>query len=858
MAGHALRPPELTTPTDDPAGSRDLSAWWWGGFLGAALVLTATVAGVSGYWLRSEQRLIAANVAAVSASLIAETASRTAAVRSQLERWGRDAGVQAALADGREALLAAKQKELAARLPGTLGIGLFTPMMLAPGGTGADALSFAGTELVRATLASGEVSSLEAHRLGQPDAHLAIAGPVSAPDGGGVIGVVHVRLPLALLPSKAPTDSMGTRYLFQQQTGNGMVTIPLHDGDAPPPGEPAFTGPIERTHLLLAAWVPARGLADPQRLGWLAGLLVGALALLGVVLWLAQRSQRLALGADIEALSAVMDDAQERRPLRAPRVRVRQLLAVHERVRRLLRELQPARVVPPRPPVDLAALAEGTLPPPAAAGMGLELELDQPTPARPAPLAQPAPRPPPAPRGSAVPAAIFRANDIRGRLGTELTNEVMGAIGLALGSESLDRGSDTVVVGRDQRPSSEGLSRALIDGLLATGVTVVDLGLMPTPLVYFSCQARGGTSGAMVTGSHNPSEYNGVKLVLAGQPATDADIAGLYERIGRGDFAQGSGERVFDGVVDAYVEAVEHDLAIARELRVVLDCGNATASLVAPDLLRHLGCEVIELDCDCDGELADRDIPDPSQPRKLHALTDAVRNAEADIGFGFDADGDRLGVVDALGSYISADRVMMLLAADVLSRLPGSDIVFDVKCSHRLAAEVLRQGGRPVMWKSGHSHLKAKLRELGAPLAGERSGHIMFADRWNGFDDAFYAAARLLEVLALDPRDSHEVFAALPAGQGTQELFVAMPTAEATAVISAVLAMADRLEGVEVNTIDGLRAEFDQGWGLVRASNTMEGLVFRFEADDKASLDRIQNLFRRMMELAAPQVELPF
>lgn len=861
-----LPPGGEPTAGDGPAGTRDLSAFWWLAFLGAALVLGASIAAVSAYWLRSEQHLIQAHVEAVSASLAGEMANRTEAVRAQLERWRRDAGVQAALADARPAVLAVKQAELAALIPGALGVNLFTPAMLAPGGGGTDTLSYAGTELVKAALTSGEVSPLEAHRLAQADAHLAIAAPVASDDNRRILGVMHVRLPLAMLPAQAPTDRVGPRYLFQQQAGAEMVTIRLHDDDdLPPPGAPVYRGPIAHTRLLLSAWVPPRGLLDPALLGWLIGILAAGLGGLGLVMWSTQRGQRRAVCADLDSLCAIMDDAQEHHPLRAPRVRLRQFLAANERLRRLLRELQPVRTVQPRPAADLAALAEAAAGPPddAAPDSGFDLELDHPTPEPPAGEALGTQRPatPSAREGAApppVPTAIFRAYDVRGRLGSELTDAVMDTLGLALGSEALARASDTVVVGRDQRPSSEGLCKALVGGLLRTGVTVVDLGLVPTPLVYFSCHARGTASGAIVTGSHNPPEYNGLKVVLAGLSATGEDIAGLYQRIVAREFASGDGRYRPERVVDAYCEALEQDLAIARELKVVLDCGNATASLVAPDLLRALGCEVIELDCDCDGELADRHMPDPAQPGKLYNLIDAVRSAGADIGFGFDADGDRLGVIDSQGKFISADRVLMLLAGDVLARLPGSDILFDVKCSHRLAAEVLRQGGRPVMWKSGHSPLKAKLRELGAPLGGELSGHIMFADRWNGFDDALYAAARVLEVLALDPRDSHEVFDALPVGIGTPELFVALPAAEADAVISAVLAMADRLDGVEVNTIDGLRAEFDQGWGLVRASNTQDGLMFRFEADDQTSLDRIQTLFRRMLEMVAPQVALPF
>jgi phosphomannomutase/phosphoglucomutase len=387
---------------------------------------------------------------------------------------------------------------------------------------------------------------------------------------------------------------------------------------------------------------------------------------------------------------------------------------------------------------------------------------------------------------------------------------------------------------------------------------VLDLGIAPTPLAYHAASARGTASAAIVTASHNPADYNGLKVVLGGRSANADQIVGLRERILRGDYEYGEGHRSDLDHTAEYIRQVCEDITLARPIKVVLDCGHATASLLAPALFRALDCEVSELDCDLDPAQADKQMPDPSQPKNLYALGDAVIGAGADLGLAFDADGDRLGIVDSAGKFIAADRMLMLLAADVLARAPGSDIVYDVKCSHHLGAMVLHSGGRPVMWKSGHSFIKQKVRELGAPLGGELTGHIVFAERWNGFDDAFYAAARLLEVLALDPRSSTEVFAELRVGIGTPELFVSLAPGEDAGIMQSVLAMADRLDGVEVNTIDGLRAEFDQGWGLIRASNTQPGLVFRFEADDQTALDKIQDLFRRMMDLVAPNLSLPF
>jgi len=457
-----------------------------------------------------------------------------------------------------------------------------------------------------------------------------------------------------------------------------------------------------------------------------------------------------------------------------------------------------------------------------------------------------------------VPEHIFRAYDIRGLVGSELNVNVMRLLGRAVGSEAAALGQRTCIVARDQRPTGGGYVEALVAGLCESGCEVLDLGIAPTPLAYHAAATRTHASAAIVTASHNPPEYNGLKVVLGGRAADADQIKGLCERIRRGDFASGEGRCTRLDATAGYLSTVCNDITLARPLKLVLDCGFATACKLAPALYRALDCEVVELDCDLDPDRANRHMLDPSQPQDLGALGDAVIGAGADLGLAFDADGDRLGVVDAAGTFIAADRVLMLLAADVLARAPGSQIVYDVKSSHRVGAEVLQRGGRPVMWKSGHSFLKQKVRELGAPLGGELSGHIVFADRWNGFDDAFYAGARLLEVLAADPRPSTEVFADFRVGICTPELFVPLARGDDAGIMQSVLELARRLDDVEVNTIDGLCIELDDGWGLIRASNTRPGLVFRFEADDQAALSKIQDRYRRMLARVAPDLSVPF
>jgi phosphomannomutase/phosphoglucomutase len=414
------------------------------------------------------------------------------------------------------------------------------------------------------------------------------------------------------------------------------------------------------------------------------------------------------------------------------------------------------------------------------------------------------------------------------------------------------------MVARDTRASSKGLAESLVEGLRATGRDVVDLGVGPTPLLYFATRYQGDGSGVMVTGSHNPPEFNGFKVVIGGATLEGEQIAALRERILEARFATGDGDYSLHDLKAAYINRIDEDVALARAMKVVLDCGNAAAAVVAPDLYRALGCEVIERDCDAQAGFPGGRVPDPTRPECLEALRQRVVAEGADLGLAFDGDGDRLGVVEASGKIVWADRVLMLLAADVLSRHPGTDVVFDVKCSHHLAAEILNRGGRPVMWKSGHSRLKAKLKETGALIAGEWSGHIIFQDRWYGFDDALYAGARLLEVLALDPRPTPAVFAAFPESLSTPELFLPLAEGEAERVMAAILELAPRLKGVKVNTVDGLRAEIESGWGLVRASNTQPTLAFRFEADDPVALERLKGLYRKLMQHAAPELTVPF
>ncbi|PZQ17437.1 MAG: phosphomannomutase/phosphoglucomutase [Rhodanobacter denitrificans] len=474
-----------------------------------------------------------------------------------------------------------------------------------------------------------------------------------------------------------------------------------------------------------------------------------------------------------------------------------------------------------------------------------------------APAAAAAAPTPPAEDSWADP-SIFRTYDIRGVVGQTLTRNVARSIGRAIGSEARSRGLSEIVVGRDGRLSGPELSAALIEGLRASGLDVIDIGLAPTPVVYFACYHLNTGSGVAVTGSHNPPDYNGFKIVLGGETLAEAAIQKLYERIRDEDYVDGSGGLQSLDVSREYVDRIADDIQVQRRLKVVVDCGNGVPGAIAPAVLEAIGCEVMPLYCDVDGTFPNHH-PDPSELHNLQDLILTVKNTNADVGLAFDGDGDRLGVVTKTGEVIFPDRLLMLFAADVLTRVPGATIIYDVKCTGKLQQNVLQNGGVPLMWKTGHSLIKSKMRDTGAELAGEMSGHFFFKERWYGFDDGIYAAARLMEILAgdLDERTPKEIFDALPNSVSTPELKIPMQEGQTHRFIATFQSKA-RFDGARLTTIDGVRADWPDGWGLVRASNTTPVLVLRFDADSADALRRIQDAFRTQLLAIEPELKLPF
>jgi len=648
------------------------------------------------------------------------------------------------------------------------------------------AFGFARLALLEAALSEGRPILRVVRQDGAP--RLGLAAPVQLGEQGPA--VVYVRQPLVRLTAPmAATRTPGSAYLALRQ---GSFNVIERGSRTLANSADALARPIEGSGLRMAAAVPG---VEPGPLGLgpvPAAIVAALLAVIAVLLLLGKARLPLPRRGDGDAtlehgptLSESLAEAAAQAQVDAP----------------------DEAAVPTPPPVEVSQLAAG----------------------------------------------IFRAYDIRGVVGTELTAKVAALIGQAIGSELLEQGLREIVIGRDGRVSGPELSAALAEGLRRAGCDVIDIGLAPTPVVYFaSFHLRTGSCVA-VTGSHNPPDYNGFKIVIAGQTLSGDAITALYQRIVEGRLAHAGEPGAYQQreVNEDYVRRIADDVQLERPLKVVADAGNGVAGALAQPLLEAIGAEVIPLYCDVDGTFPNHH-PDPSEPANLEDLVQTVKRFGADLGVAFDGDGDRLGVVTADGTIVYADRLLMLFAADVLVRNPGAMVIYDVKCTGKLADFVLRHGGSPQMWKTGHSLIKAKMAQTDAELAGEMSGHFFFRERWFGFDDGLYAAARLLEILALREETPQEVFAELPESVSTPEIKVPVhggtPHALVSLVVSAAQGPDNPFVGGRVSTLDGLRVDFADGWGLVRASNTTPVLVLRFEGNDEASLERIKALFRTQLQ----------
>jgi len=755
----------------------------------------------------------------------------------------------------------AREESLRYVFPTAINVRLLPPGMNMVNMQASPPLSYAALAQMGAAEAGDKPPPAEVHLFNTPQQHVNIVRKVMDPAGTGVVG--HIMLSLSNDVLQGILDDLKELhgYIELRQAGEkgDPVLVATRGDPAIKSGQPERVVPIEQTRWEIAWWPKTGSLAYLSGISlWVLGALLLATALFAALVILLFRRLFGALRQDEVTIVTLMKDFREGRARRELSVG---LVELQPTIEFMVQLAAGAKATHNRRKEDKDDSESYALPSDAIQveerddyQPGMSADFTQPVPdgnliLEESPLDIEA-------AAAGIDPSIFRAYDIRGVVEKTLTVDAVRLIGRAIGSEALQRGRNEIVVARDGRLSGPMLVDALVEGITSTGCDVKDIGCVPTPVLYFATYYLDTHSGVVVTGSHNPPDYNGLKIVIDGETLSGESIQNLRERIEDGNFISGTGSVETINVIPDYIERIRGDVSLARPIRVVIDCGNGVAGAVAPDLLRSLGCTLTELYCEVDGNFPNHH-PDPSKTENLTDLINAVRNGHADIGLAFDGDGDRLGVVAADGTIIWPDRVLMLYAMDILERNPGGQIIYDVKCTRHLESIIREHGGEPLMWKTGHSFIKAKIRESGALLAGEMSGHIFIKERWYGFDDGLYAAARLLEILCNDMRSSTEIFAELPDSVNTPELNIPMAEGEPQVFISRLLENA-HFENATISTIDGLRVDFEDGWGLVRASNTTPVLVLRFEADSDAALARIMGEFRRVMLQVRGDLTLPF
>jgi phosphomannomutase/phosphoglucomutase len=810
----------------EPADGGIASAWrrWRWALMALVVIGAATVGGMIAYENytataeKERQEAVQAAATSVAATISREVRRETQALANLFD----EAELASLLLSGDSTARTAKEGEIAASHDAVLRAWLVDVGSRSPDLASKPPLGYAAIEILRESEESGQAPAAEVLLFGSEDQHILTVWRLN--QGEKLAGHLVLALDVAMLPAIMSKQSIVDGYAeLIQGIGGGKPLVLSRGGDAGVrQGLASARVKVAGTPWRVAFW-PGGRLAPPEPLIELPDWAVpaaGSSVVLVIVLVVFVRQRGRA-----RAAAAVAEQAHEEK-----------LAAAAKKVAAKAASGSGTEQSDPASTDGVEAAYAGLDEPPAPEGIVVEEEVG----------------------AMDMPAEIFRAYDIRGIVDEGLTANIVQQIGRAIGAEAYDRGQQTIVVGRDGRNSGPELQAALVEGLRAVGRDVIDVGRVPTPVLYFATHYLNTGSGVMVTGSHNPPEYNGLKIMLGGDTLFGDDIQALKKRAESGDFPKGTGKVQSMEVVDEYVRRVCEDVPVAlgNSFRVVVDCGNGVAGEVAPKVLRALGHDVVELYCEVDGNFPNHH-PDPSDPANLTYLIGAVKQENADLGFAFDGDGDRLGVVDPDGKIIWPDMQMMLFAKDVLSRNPGADIIFDVKCSSRLAKVIKQLGGNPVMWRTGHSYIKNKLKESGAPLAGEMSGHIFFQDRWYGFDDAIYSAARMLEILMAFKKSPAEVFARLPSGISTPELRIDMREGEQLSLVEK-LVKSDAFSNGKRTTIDGLRVDFPDGWGLVRASNTTPSLVMRFEADNKEAMARIQGDFKKAVIALAPDLQLPF
>jgi phosphomannomutase / phosphoglucomutase len=766
---------------------------------------------------QSQQRTSKLIVSAVSA--------RAQALMQQVAAAAKSSDLARALANQDAAEIKAQQAVLSSLYPNAYKVCLIAADVDQPDPNACLPITFATLNGLRQAKKKGS-AAMGVLGLGTADAYLLLANRI-VDENEKIVGVLLVALAPDVVQQLLLSEFGADGYVELQQ-GNKQVAKVSSTGNAQwKQGKAGIIHAIPNSHWQVAYW------PETKETPSLPIILMASLLIILTGLWFLRETwQRLLLKQDIKTLRRQLKDFQKStlRP-KYPTTDVL-LQDVVDDIQTMGREGIKSKkgVVKKLTTKDVSA-----------GGSNIEQSPENVVPAI-----------------SHVDASIFKAYDIRGIVGETINEQAFIVLGRAIGSEAQAQQQSRLVVARDGRLSSDSLAKALIEGILASGCSVLDIGKVPTPLMYFACETLGTHSGVMVTGSHNPANYNGLKTVLTGKPLAGSDVQALYRRIEKDDFAKGKGALSKANVVDDYIKRIVDDVHTTRSIKVVVDCGNGIAGVIAPRLLREFGCEVIELYCDVDGNFPNHH-PNPSEEHNLEDLAAEVKKHEAELGIAFDGDGDRIGIVDATGQPIWPDRLMILFAQDVLSREPEATIIYDVKSSNLLGEAISRAGGNAVISPSGYSIIRQKIQETGAKLAGELSGHIFFNDRWFGFDDGLYAACRLLEFLSHDPleRTPSEVFDALPHRVCTPEILLEMNESESRRFVEQLRTEAD-FPGGEIITIDGLRVEFPIGWGLVRASNTMPGLTLRFEANTHEQLAQIKQQFKQQMLQIKPSLTLSF
>ena len=784
-----------------------------------------------------------ATAQSVSEAVAARLAGAVTARRDLLALVLSEGRAAAALSSGDPSAIKAEEAVIQQRVAGLLQVRLLPRDASQPDPAGAAPLGYAGLDLLRRTVDSGRPSAAEIHQIKSGAPYLAMALPVNV--AGGNAGVLFAAWDMRFLVGLLEQSPAFQGRLQLVQGGDGGYVLAKGPGGQ---DGPLTEGAVEVPDSI---WKVSYG-TDPDT-GGMGGLLTMAsvVAAGGLALLLSVFLQWRALARDLRADMGTLVNLGEailRRENGA--ARQAQVASTRDAIALLSQYARESREMPATAaaPAVRRAVPMGGLPQSRTQGMEVE-ELDS----DPAELL--AARPRKAPKID-IPDTLFRAYDVRGVVGQALTGPFAELLGQAVATLVQEQGGHRVAVARDARPSSPQLAEALVRGLNAGGCDVLDIGQAPTPLLYFAMHTQPVQAGVVVTGSHNPADYNGFKIVIGDRVLDGDELLALRRRMLEGVFSQGNGSIERIDLVAEYVEAVVREVQLARPLKVVVDAGNGVAGDLAVATLEALGCEVVPLFCEPDGSFPNHH-PDPSQPDNLASLMLEVQAQDADIGIALDGDGDRLGVIDNTGANVWPDSILMLLAADILGRHPGVDILYDVKSSRHLASFILGHGGRPIMWKSGHSRMRAKMLETGALLGGEFSGHLFIKERWFGFDDAVYAAVRVLELLALEPRGASELFAELPSSPSTPEYHLMLEEGQSRELMRALDAH-KVFDDARLVELDGLRVEFGSGWGLIRPSNTTPSLTFRFEADDERSLEEIKSRFRDLLRRVAPDMQAPF